>query len=80
LAVCDRNEATYVDRVASTYPTRMHSTIGYRNPVHRTSLRKTIVAWVSAEERKRLRASSTLETRTATTMAPSALASRQPSR
>ena len=68
LAVLDRDEVIYIDKVESTQPVRMHSTIGSRNSVHCTSLGKAILAYLSPEERKRILASVTLERRTANTI------------
>lgn len=68
LAVLDRDEVIYIDKVESTQAVRMHSTIGSRNPVHCTSLGKAILAYLSLEERKRILASVTMERRTANTI------------
>jgi|GEM_PF-4276824 DNA-binding IclR family transcriptional regulator len=46
LAVLDRGEVVYIEKVESTQPVRMHSTIGSRNPVHCTALGKAILAYL----------------------------------
>ncbi len=68
LAVLDRDEVIYIDKVESTQPVRMHSTIGCRNPVHCTALGKAILAYLPPDERKRILDSVELERRTANTL------------
>jgi IclR family transcriptional regulator, KDG regulon repressor len=68
LAVLDRDEVIYIDKVESTQAVRMHSTMGSRSPVHCTSLGKAILAFLPPEERQQILASVKLERRTANTI------------
>lgn len=47
LGILDKYEVVYIDKVESTETIRMHSRIGYRAPLHSTSLGKVILAFSS---------------------------------
>ena len=68
LAVLDHDEVVYIDKVESTQPVRMHSTIGTRSPLHCTSLGKAIAAYLPADERSALLGRLALPKRTARTI------------
>ncbi len=50
LALMDRGEIVYIDKMESDNTTRMHSRIGKRVPVHATSLGKVILAFLPEGE------------------------------
>ena len=50
LALMDRGEIVYIDKMESDNTTRMHSRIGKRVPVHSTSLGKVILAYLPEGE------------------------------
>lgn len=68
LAVLDRDEVIYIDKVESTQAVRMYSTMGSRNPVHCTSLGKAILAYLPAEEQGAILERISLERRTPRTI------------
>jgi IclR family KDG regulon transcriptional repressor len=53
-AILDDTEMLYIDKVESSQPVRMHSTIGARNPLHCTAIGKAVLAFIPVEERNAL--------------------------
>jgi IclR family KDG regulon transcriptional repressor len=53
-AILDDTEMLYIDKVESSQPVRMHSTIGTRNPLHCTAIGKAVLAFIPVEERNAL--------------------------
>lgn len=68
LAVLDRNEVVYIEKVESNQAVRMHSTIGSRNPVHCTALGKAILAYLPPEPQAALLEKASLSRRTLRTI------------
>ncbi|WP_244893370.1 IclR family transcriptional regulator [Ferroacidibacillus organovorans] len=54
LALLERGEIVYIDKVESDNTTRMHSRIGKRVPVHSTSLGKVILAYLPVSEAREI--------------------------
>jgi DNA-binding IclR family transcriptional regulator len=45
LAVLERDEVIYIDKIDSNQPLRMHSYIGQKVPIYATALGKVLLAW-----------------------------------
>jgi len=50
LAVLDREEIVYLDKIESSHPVRMHSRIGNRAPLYCTAVGKVILAYLPEKE------------------------------
>lgn len=68
LAVLDRGEVLYVEKVEGSWSLRMPSAVGRRVPLHCTALGKVLVAGLDLEERRRLIAAHELHAPTARTI------------
>ena len=61
LGVLDGNNVVYLDRVESTWPLRMHFTVGSRVPLHAVAMGKLFMSRMPKRARERLYAASPLE-------------------
>ena len=61
LGVLDGNSVVYLDRVESTWPLRMHFTVGSRVPLHAVALGKLFMSRMPKRARDRLYAAAPLE-------------------
>lgn len=68
LAVPQKTELVYVDKVESPHPVRQYSVIGARRPMYCTAVGKAILACLPPEESDAILAESTLVKRTANTI------------
>jgi DNA-binding IclR family transcriptional regulator len=68
LAVYEEGEATYVDKLESRYPVRMHSRIGKRAPLGATAVGKVLLAGLPVAHRTELIRGLELPTYTARTL------------
>jgi len=50
LGVLDGGEVVYLDKLESTHPITLTSTVGGRNPAHCTAVGKALLAWTFADE------------------------------
>ena len=61
LGVLDGNNVVYLDRVESTWPLRLHFTVGSRVPLHAVAMGKLFMSRMPKRARERLYAASPLE-------------------
>lgn len=61
LGVLDGNSVVYLDRVESTWPLRMHFTVGSRVPLHAVAMGKLFLSRMPKRARERLYAAAPLE-------------------
>ncbi|NKB59995.1 MAG: helix-turn-helix domain-containing protein [Alphaproteobacteria bacterium] len=61
LGVLDGNNVVYLDRVESTWPLRMHFTVGSRVPLHAVAMGKLFMSRMPKRVRERLYAAAPLE-------------------
>ena len=73
LAILDGTDMLYVGKEDSPQSVRMHSVIGTRNPLHCTAMGKAVLAFLPAEESKRLLAQISLVPHTPNTITDKAI-------
>ncbi len=64
LAVLDGDAVVYIEKVESKQAVRMHSLVGNRNPLHCTALGKAVLAYLPADEQRRMLSMIPLKKRT----------------